>query len=226
MKSETINILKSFSNINKSIKIRKGNEISIFSSVHSQLAVAQIDDTFDREFSIYDLNQWLATISLFDNPVFKYEDRYMTISNESGGISAKYRYSNDIVTSDQPLPSKLPNSPTIFSFTFTNEQLQKTIKASSILSSELICITPTSVKAFSRNKDNESSDNEYITQTDSSTVEVIDEYSPLAKNGVCISVNSLKVIPNEYKVSVKEKMVVFESIDGKLKYVIGIAKNV
>ena len=65
LSSETVEILKNFSTINQSILFKPGNMISTISAQKTVLAVAEVPETFPREFGIFDLNKFLATLSLY-----------------------------------------------------------------------------------------------------------------------------------------------------------------
>lgn len=60
----TLNILKNFSSINKSIVIKPGSVISTLSINKNILARAEITETFPSELSIYDLGLFLGGLSL------------------------------------------------------------------------------------------------------------------------------------------------------------------
>ena len=60
---ETLNILKSFTTINASIYIKAGNVVKTISPQKTILAIAEVGDDFKTPFGIYDLPQFLSTIS-------------------------------------------------------------------------------------------------------------------------------------------------------------------
>ena len=51
----TVEILKNFCTINKSIVIKPGNQIATLSINKNILAIADVEETFDSEIAIYDL---------------------------------------------------------------------------------------------------------------------------------------------------------------------------
>ena len=70
----TLNILKNFSSINRSIVIKPGNVISTVSINKNIFARAEINETFPTELSIYDLSLFLGGLSLFKDPSFDCSD--------------------------------------------------------------------------------------------------------------------------------------------------------
>ena len=68
----TIKILKNFSSINQSILFRTGSTIRTKSPLSTIAAQAVVDEMFPFEFGIYDLNQFLSVVSLFEDPDFDF----------------------------------------------------------------------------------------------------------------------------------------------------------
>jgi len=78
--AKTIGILKNFSTINPSIVIKEGNVLSTMSTSKTIIAKATIDETFPRVVPIYQLNQFLGGLSLFETPEVEFEDKFLVIS--------------------------------------------------------------------------------------------------------------------------------------------------
>ncbi len=76
---ETITVLRNFSGINKSIVVRPGAELTTISETKSIIGVAQIAETFESEFAIYDLPKFLSSLSLFSEPELEFGEKQVTI---------------------------------------------------------------------------------------------------------------------------------------------------
>ena len=158
MKQETLTVLKNFASINKSIRIREGKQLMIFNANIPLFAVATVEDEFPKSFSLYDLNQWLSTLSLFNEPQINFQEKHMEIS--SGRIKAKYRYSPATITSDQP--DFIPPMPsTHFSFYLPKEQLQEILKAASVMGLKELEFSRNGLKLYTTDSKGEILDNEY-----------------------------------------------------------------
>ena len=70
------------------------------SAMRNIVALATIEETFETEFAIYDLNEFLAGLSLFKKPVLDFKEKVYDDSKEDGTKkSIKYYYTpNDMVT--------------------------------------------------------------------------------------------------------------------------------
>lgn len=105
----TLNILKNFATINNGIIIKKGNTLRTISNAENILAAANVEESFPKTFAIYDLNQFLAGLSLFDNPSLVFDnDDYVTIKD--GRSRVKYYFSDPEITL-KTAPDKNVNYP-------------------------------------------------------------------------------------------------------------------
>ena len=88
LSEQTLQVLKNYSTINSSILIREGNQLKTISVGENALAQYSCEESFPQTFGIYDLNQFLAGLTLFQNPVLEFDnDNYVTI--RSRGRSTK-----------------------------------------------------------------------------------------------------------------------------------------
>ena len=106
----TMNILKNFSTINKSIVIKPGNVISTLSVNKNILARATIQESFPSEISIYDLSVFLGGLSLFRTPYFDCShDRKLTVSDASGAKSVFYYADPSIIVTPPDKEIEMPS---------------------------------------------------------------------------------------------------------------------
>ena len=68
LSSETFNVLKNFSNISPSLVVKTGNTLRTISPMKNIYAKYNGGETFDRDFALYDLNEFLSGVSLFKDP--------------------------------------------------------------------------------------------------------------------------------------------------------------
>ena len=122
----THDILKNFSEINTNILIKPGSELNTISTMRNIFAKATITESFDNEFGIYDLNEFLSVVSSLDKPSLTLQDKYMTISTEGSKSKAKYFYSDPSVIVSPQKDVTMPESDVTFSLSESNlAQLQK-----------------------------------------------------------------------------------------------------
>ena len=122
----TQDILKNFSEINTNILIKPGNELNTISTMKNILAKATINENFDKEFGVYDLNEFLSVVSSLDKPELTLQEKHMTISTEGSRSKVKYFYSDPSVIVSPNKDVNMPESDVTFSLSESNlVQLQK-----------------------------------------------------------------------------------------------------
>lgn len=88
--NDTIQVLKNFASINSSLVFKQGNVQSTVTPQKTIIAKVTIPDSFERDFAIYDLKQFLNIISSLEDPELEFHDSYVTVY--SGSERFNYRY--------------------------------------------------------------------------------------------------------------------------------------
>jgi gp45 sliding clamp, C terminal len=128
--TNTINVLKNFAKINPSIIIPEGNTLKTISPSKTIMAKATVTTEFNKRFAIYNLDQFISTLSLFNNPELDFNDKYVNIfdANES----THYPYADESTITKTPEKEiKLPSVDV--TFTITNDNLKNVEKAAGVL---------------------------------------------------------------------------------------------
>ena len=126
LNATTQEIIKNFSEINTNILIKPGSELNTISTMKNILAKATINENFDREFGVYDLNEFLSVVSSLDKPELTLNEKHMTISTEGSRSKVKYFYSDPSVIVSPTKDVNMPEADVTFSLSESNlVQLQK-----------------------------------------------------------------------------------------------------
>ena len=80
---KTINLLRNYANINQSIEFREGKILKTVSPLNTILASVEVEEEFPRTFPIYELNRFLGTLALFQNPELDFTDNGVIISDDN-----------------------------------------------------------------------------------------------------------------------------------------------
>ena len=198
LNTSTHNILKNFSDINTNILIKPGKELSTISTMRNIFAKASIDESFDTEFGIYDLNEFLAVVSGMNKPELSLQDKHMTISPEGSKSKVKYFYSDPSVIVAPTKEVNMPEADVTFSLTESNlEQLKK--MAAILKSPDLALIGEKGGDVVLKvcDKKNDTSNNFDIVVGEGATA----DYTFYFK------VENMKMIPGSYDVSVSSKSI-------------------
>jgi len=211
LSSNTTNILKNFSQINQSILIKQGNKLKTISVMKNILAEAEIEEEFEKDFAIYDLNQFLSGLSLYDSPDLDFGESYLTIRD--GRRRAKYFFADpDVIVSPPEKEISLPTRDVCF--TVATQQLDKLLKAAAIYQvPDLSAIGRNGkVELVVRDKKNDTSHefSEEVGETE-------DEFMFNFK------VENIKIIPGTYEVVISSKLLAeFTNKNTDLKYYIAL----
>ena len=194
----TQDILKNFSEINTNILIKPGSELNTISTMKNILAKATINDSFDREFGIYDLNEFLSVVSSLDKPELTLQEKYMTISAEGSRSKVKYFYSDPSVIVSPTKEVNMPESDVTFSLSESNlAQLQK---MAAILSSPDLALIGTKggdvvLKVCDKKNDT------------SNKFDIVVGENATANYTFYFKVENLKMISGDYDVAVSSKSI-------------------
>ena len=98
LSSDTVAVLKNFSDINQNILVKPGNKVQTISTMKNILAEAEISEKFDSEFAIYDLPEFLRAIDLFQKPSLNFNGgSNVQIADNNSKQSIKYFFADKSV---------------------------------------------------------------------------------------------------------------------------------
>ena len=98
LSSDTVAILKNFSDINQGILVKPGNKLQTISTLKNILAEAEVPEKFESEFAIYDLPEFLRAVDLFDKKTLKFNgENNITIADSNSRQSIKYFFADKSV---------------------------------------------------------------------------------------------------------------------------------
>jgi hypothetical protein len=210
----TLDILKNFSTINSGILVNEGNVLTTLSSTKNILAEAHVDETFPRQFAIWDLNKFLGTVSLFKDPDFVFDESFVTV--KSGGSSVRYYYcAQNLVTSTN---KKITMPDAVVQFDLKSKDFSDAAKAASVLQVQHLCVRSSD--------DGEKIELAVVDKTDTTSnfysIQVGDNTSGATFEFI-FDVENLKILPGDYSVSISQKIVsCFASKTEPLKYWIAL----
>ena len=198
LNQNTTDILTNFAGINTNILIKQGDELSTISTMRNIFAKAKISDQFTNEFGIYDLNQFLSTVSGFAKPELSLQDKYMTISSEGSKSKATYFYSDSSVIVAPTKEVKMPEAEVTFSLTESN--YKQLLKMAAILAAPDLALIGTKggdivLKVCDKKNDT------------SNTFEVVVGQSATADYTFYFKVENMKMLDGDYDVSVSSKSI-------------------
>ena len=132
LSEHTTSILKNYATINQNLVIKEGSELLTMSAMKNIVAKATVEESFPRELAIYDLNEFLAAMSLFKNPILDFDEQFVTIKEENEPRrKLKYFYSDPSVVQSPTKTITMPSEEVTFEF--SNNNLSEMKKASAVI---------------------------------------------------------------------------------------------
>ena len=104
---DTISILNNFSSINAALLFNEGSDIFTISEAKNILAKASVDETFPREFGIYQLSEFLSAVSLLDNPDFDFNAESVKVKAGNSRQTIKYSYTDPSLITSPPIKGNI-----------------------------------------------------------------------------------------------------------------------
>ena len=209
LRKSTIEYLKNFATINKSIVIRAGRVLSTMSVSKSIISVCGMNDVFPADMAIYDLPLFLGALSLFDDPVLGFvDDKKVLIFDEKTKAKTTYYYSDPemIVTVPKEFNLDLPDVD--FNFDLPADDLAKLLKAAAVYGVEDICITgyKGEYSICVKDRKNQSS-NVFSLPLQNVALNTANSNVVLSEDEICycLKVDNLKIIPGSYHVTISTR---------------------
>lgn len=211
----TIEVLKNFCSINKSIVIKPGNTVSTLSINKNILAIADVEEQFDTQISIYDLGVFLGGLSLFDAPkIDTTQSNYVTVSDQRGKSKTRFFYADpDIITQPPEKEISIPSEDV--KFCLEAGVLQQLQRAASVYQLPDLCLfcSDGTMNLCVTDKKNDTS-NSYSVEVGESD----DDFC------YCFKVENLKLLAGDYNVTISRQNVALFQGDG-IKYFIALEPN-
>ena len=198
LSNETIEVLKNFANINPNLVVSAGSNLKTISEAKNIMASADISETFDTGFGIYDLNEFLSAINLIDSPTLEFTDNAVKIKNQTSQV--EYRFANvEILTS----PAKSVNMPDAdVSLTLSVDDISQIKRAAGALGHPVLSLSVVDNSVVAKVCD----PNNPTANTWSKTIP-----TDRIDDGVAFDyqflISNLKLLPGDYLVNISNKLI-------------------
>lgn len=200
LSQETLAILKNFASLNSNILIRPGSTLATVTPVKNVMAEATVEETFDTEFGIWDLNKFLGVISLFKEPVLTFGEKAVVVSDAArkNAPSVTYYYCEPSLLT---APKKSITMPEILvSFKLTADHVAEIMRVSSVLQVGDIAIrgVKDKIEVVVFDKTDKGSNTYAI---------VVGENKSKTKFDIHMKVDNLKLMSGDYDVHISKSIV-------------------
>lgn len=237
LSQRTLNVLKNFSTISKGIVINPGNDTTqqliISGAGRKIIAIADVEEHFDNQVSLYDLSQFLSAYTKSKEDVaLDFTPTNVVIRMGKATARIPYAYTDLVYEPDKngqplPFPDNLRERMTamigtpIVEFDLTEKQLTDLLTMGGVLGLDNMTVRPVDGKIvvrmfnFEENAEGESADG-----LKTYDITVLDEYDGEPFH-IDFNLDMLKVITDDYHISLAPKISQWSSKTQALSYFIG-----
>ena len=197
LSEHTVEVLKNFASINQNLVIKEGNTLTTMSAMKNIVAKAEVEESFKKEVAIYDLNEFLASLSLFASPVLEFNEGFVTIKEENTPKnSLKYFYSDPSVVTSPNKTITMPSKEV--SFTLNGDNLTKLKRAAGVIGAPDLVLEKKNADVFLTVKDKKND----TANTFSIDVDTVADGSDFK---FFFKVENLKLMDGDYEVDISSK---------------------
>ena len=198
LSKETIAILKNFAIIQPNLMFKAGSELKTIAEAKNIVAKATITEQIPQDFGIYDVNDFLSSLSLFNDPTFDFSDDGKSAYISEGKSSLTYFFSEE---SSLTFPQKDVSMPqTDVSFLLTDTVLSSLKRATSLLSVSTVAIEDAGSGMVIRVKDaKNNTSNSYGTEVEGNNGNHSFKFH--------FDISNFKILPGDYDVSISGKLI-------------------
>ena len=214
---KTIEILKNFVNLNQSIQFKIGNVIKTITPTKTVFSIAEIEESFPNDFAIYDLNKFLAKVSLYKDCELEFEEDRVIFRTPDKRKFDYIKYSSPKVISAPPDGEIRLDNPE-HEFKLSREDLLWQKKSAGISGSPFMIFRGDGKHIYLENTDLKDDSSDLSSTTIGSSKE---EFL------YAIKVENWKMMDGSYNIKLAKGMAKFENTETtkKLEYYIAIESS-
>ena len=213
LSKETLNLIKNYAAINGNLLLKPGKKLATIHLQNKVFSHATIAEDFPIQFPIYDVNEFLSVMSLFDNPDLEFTEKYLTL--KEGNSSLKF-FAASIDNMKLPPDKEVNFTDIVAEFDLSGAMLTTIPRTAGVLKVDTVSLVGdgTNLSVVISDKKNATS-NSYSTVIGTTT----------AVFNVGLAVENIKMLPGNYKVSIAKKGLKFQMENSDLVYYVAIELN-
>lgn len=205
LSAETISALKNFATINSNIVFEPGRKIRTIAEAKDCFASYNItDESIPLGFGIYDLNEFLSSLSMFSEPILAIADngKQAVITEPGSRRRLKYYFSDPALLTKPPKDDlKMPSVE--LSFDISAAVMADIKKAAGLLKVDNFILERTDGELVVKVTDNDDpTSNEF-------EVGITSVESELSNFKVIFTISTMKLVPDDYQVQISSRGISF-----------------
>ena len=219
LSNETLSTLKNFATINSNIVLNPGQTVKTMSESKTIMASAQISEDMPAQIGVYDLNEFLGVVNMFNDPELVFDPSFKSVRVSEGKRAVKYFFSEPSILTSPSKDVVMPACPV--SFTISSEDMSNLRKAASALG-----VTDVVVKC-----EDGHTPQLVVTDTKDSTSNSYEiDLDDCSCDGVTckfiFNISNFKFVADDYEVSISDKLISnFKAKNTPIEYWVALEKN-
>lgn len=220
LSSDTQSTLKNFASINSNLVVQEGNTIRTIAEAKNILARATVSESFDTSFGVYDLNEFLGVMSMFDDPEVVVSEDAAFAQIKQDRRSVKYFFSDPSILTT---PAKDIDLPTVdVTFNLSQADMNALRKASSALGVTDVVVTGDEGDTGITIKVTDERD----ATSNSFELDVTECTRPENKFKFVFNISNFKFVNGDYSVSISSKLIShFKNQTTPIEYWVALEKT-
>lgn len=217
LNDETLAVLKNFASIQPNVVLNEGNVVKTIAEAKNVMAVATLEQAFDKTVGIYNLDEFLSVLGLVDTPELNFGNEFVTVSDSNGRSNVKYFYSDPTILTSPAKDIPMPDAEV--KFTLDEATFKKVLRAAGALGHEKMTITATDGGIKLTVVDN--------TDSTSNAFEIVVPGSCDSTDFTFVmNIANLKLISGDYDVEVSSRLISrFTNQSADIQYFIALEKS-
>ena len=219
LSNETLSVLKNFAGINSNVVLNPGQTVKTMSESKTIMASAQINEEVPAQIGIYDLNEFLGVVNMFDDPDILFDNEFKSVRVTQDKRAVKYFFSEPSILTSPSKDVVMPACPV--SFTLTADDMSNIRKAASALGVTdcVIKCEPGSTPQLLVTDTKDSTSNSYEIDLDESVGEGV-------TCNFVFNIGNFKLVADDYDVSISDKLISnFKAKNTPIEYWVALEKN-
>ena len=219
LSNETLSILKNFAGINSNVVLNPGQNVKTMAESKSIMASATITEDIPAQIGIYDLNEFLGVINMFDDPDLVFDSDFKSVRVTEGNRAVKYFFSEPSILTSPSKDVVMPECPV--SFTISADEMANLRRAASALgvTDVVVSCAPDIDPQLSVTDTKDSTSNSYELNLDKT----------VGQGVTCkfiFNINNFKFVSDDYDVSISDKLISsFKAKNNPIEYWVALEKN-
>ena len=220
LNNDTLGVLKNFASINSNLVIQPGDKIKTISEAKNILATATVTEAFNVGFGIYDLNEFLGVVGMFDDPELSVAENNSSAIIRQDRRSVKYFFSDPSILTSPAKDIQLPSVDVTFSL--TQDDMNALRKASSALGVTDVVVTGDEGGTGVTVKVTDDRD----PTANSFELELSEVTRPEEAFKIVFNISNFKFVAGDYFVEISSKLIShFKNLNTPIEYWVALEKT-